>query len=152
MPGGVFNKGIVRGYARVVGLDEDAWVGRFMAAYQDSGQLKDDDANWIEFAENVVKNRKTEAERPDMRLRWVGVILLLLLVAGLGWFVFSFVQHKVSSAQRERRRGPGSAAKLLRSTRTVSLSIRCKSSTVERRFRAFSRWDETALPGERMSR
>ena len=29
LPGGVFNKGIVRGYARVVGLDEDALkIGR----------------------------------------------------------------------------------------------------------------------------
>src|SRR6516225_3669883 len=55
LPGGVFNKGIVRGYARVVGLDEEAWVERYMSAYQQSGQLKDDDANWVDFAENVVK-------------------------------------------------------------------------------------------------
>ncbi len=94
LPGGVFNKGIVRGYARVVGLDEDAWVERYMSAYQLSGQLKDDDANWIEFAENVVKTRKTETERPDLRLRWAGVFLLLVLVAGLGWFVYHYVREK----------------------------------------------------------
>ncbi len=39
LPGGVINKGIVRGYARVVGLDEEAWVSRFMSAGQGSGQL-----------------------------------------------------------------------------------------------------------------
>ena len=33
LPGGVFNRGIVRGYARVVGLDEETWVDRFMSAY-----------------------------------------------------------------------------------------------------------------------
>src|SRR5271163_1294122 len=81
LPGGVFNKGIVRGYARVVGLDEEAWVERYMSAYQQSGQLKDDDADWIQFAENVVKTRDAEVERPDLRLRWAGVVLLLVLVA-----------------------------------------------------------------------
>ena len=99
LPGGVFNKGIVRGYARVIGLDEDTWVSRFMSACQDSGQLKDDDANWIEFAENVVKSRGVETERPDMRLRWLGVVVLLLLVAGLGWFVYEFVHQKVSTVE-----------------------------------------------------
>jgi cytoskeleton protein RodZ len=97
LPGGVFNKGIVRGYARVVGLDEDAWVERFMAAYQGSGQLKDDDASWIEFAENVSKNRTHEAERPDMRLRWAGVALLLTLLAALGWFVWRYVSEKIDA-------------------------------------------------------
>ena len=42
---------------RVVGLDEDFWVNRYMEAYQQSGQLKTDDADWIAFAENVGKLR-----------------------------------------------------------------------------------------------
>ena len=96
LPGGVFNKGIVRGYARVVGLDEEAWVERFLAAYQESGQLKHDDSEWIEFAENVVKGRKSEGNRPDQRLRWAGVFLLLMLIAGLGWFVYHYVHEKIS--------------------------------------------------------
>jgi cytoskeleton protein RodZ len=96
LPGGVFNKGIVRGYARVVGLDEEVWVGRFMSAYQESGQLKDDDASWIEFAENVGKNRP-HAERPDVRLRWAGVAVLLTLLAALGWFVWRYVSQKMAA-------------------------------------------------------
>jgi len=100
LPGGVFNKGIVRGYARVVGLDEDAWVDRYMSAYQQSGMLKPDDAGWVEFAENVVKGRK-ESDRPDLRLRWAGVVLLLVLIAGLGWFVYHFVREKVSAHSDE---------------------------------------------------
>jgi cytoskeleton protein RodZ len=96
LPGGVFNKGIVRGYARVVGLDEEAWVSRFMSAYQESGQLKDDDASWIEFAENVGKNRP-QAERPDVRLRWAGVAVLLTLLVALGWFVWRYVSQRMSA-------------------------------------------------------
>ncbi|HEX3437833.1 MAG TPA: helix-turn-helix domain-containing protein [Pseudacidobacterium sp.] len=98
LPGGVFNKGIVRGYARVVGLDEDAWVGRFMSAYQQSGQLKDDDANWIEFAENVGKNRDLAEIRPELRLRWTGVAVLLILLSVLGWFVWHYVSNRIATA------------------------------------------------------
>ncbi len=96
LPGGVFNKGIMRGYARVVGLDEDAWVGRFMSAYQQSGQLKDDDISWIEFAENVGKGRE-DVPRPDVRLRWAGVAVLLVLLSALGWFVWHYVSNRVTA-------------------------------------------------------
>ncbi|MBV8630341.1 MAG: helix-turn-helix domain-containing protein [Silvibacterium sp.] len=98
LPGGVFNKGIVRSYARFVGLDEEFWVGRFMDAYQQSGRLKTDDADWIAFAENVGKSRQPEGERPDQRLRWAGVAALLLLLVGLGWFVWSYVRGRMVEA------------------------------------------------------
>jgi cytoskeletal protein RodZ len=97
LPGGVFNKGIVRGYARVVGLDEDDWVSRFMSAYQQSGQLKDDDVSWIEFAENMSKGRQEDVPRPDVRLRWAGVAVLLVLLSALGWFVWHYVSNRVSA-------------------------------------------------------
>lgn len=97
LPGGVLNKGIVRGYARVVGLNEEDCVHRFMDAYQNSGQLKEDDASWINFAENVGKNRPGGTDRPTMRLKWAGVVVLLVVLAALGWFVFSFVNHRMNS-------------------------------------------------------
>jgi len=96
LPGGVFNRGIVRGYARVVGLDEEAWVDRFMSAYQASGMVLADDADWTKFAENVVKQRTIDSNRQTLRLRWAGVFLLLVLIAGLGWFVYHFVRNRVS--------------------------------------------------------
>jgi cytoskeleton protein RodZ len=98
LPGGVFNKGIVRSYARVVGLDEKAWVDRFMSAYQSSGQLKDDDASWIAFAENVGKSRVPEPhDRPRMRLKWAGVAVLVVMLGALGWFVWHFVSDKLAA-------------------------------------------------------
>lgn len=97
LPGGVINKGIVRGYARVVGLDERVWVDRFMSAYQESGQLKDDDASWIAFAENVQKNRPVNDDRPTMRLKWAGVAVLLVILVALGWFVWDYVSDKMSA-------------------------------------------------------
>jgi len=97
LPGGVINKGIVRSYARVVGLNENVWVERFMSAYQNSGQLKDDDASWIAFAENVGKNRPHSADRPRMRLKWAGVGVLLVILITLGWFVWHYVSNKMTA-------------------------------------------------------
>ncbi|MHB1021995.1 MAG: helix-turn-helix domain-containing protein [Acidobacteriaceae bacterium] len=89
LPGGVFNKGIVRSYARFLNLEQEAWVNRFMDCYKESGHLKDDDASWIAFAENV-RNARI-ATGPVNRLRWAGVLLLMILLAALGWIAWVYV-------------------------------------------------------------
>src|ERR1700743_680443 len=76
LPGGILNKGIVRGYAGAVGLDQEAWTERFMRAYQASGQILDDDRNWTEFASNVGKARIQRHEAQEARLKWLGATLL----------------------------------------------------------------------------
>lgn len=98
LPGGVINKGIVRSYARVVGLDENAWLKRFMSAYQESGLSKDDDVSWIEFAENIGKSRHKDDMLPEMRMRWAGVAVLLVLLSFLGWFVWHYVNNRVTAS------------------------------------------------------
>jgi len=80
LPGGILNKGIVRGYAGAVGLDQEAWTERFMRAYQASGQILDDDRNWTEFASNVGKARIQRHELQEARLKWLGAALLLAAV------------------------------------------------------------------------
>ena len=99
LPGGVFNKGIVRSYARVVGLNEEEWVERYMSAYRASGAAPEDESGWAQFAENASKAREaSQARRPEMRLRWTGIAVLLLLLAALSWFVWSYVHKKISHA------------------------------------------------------
>jgi cytoskeletal protein RodZ len=83
LPGGILSKGIVRGYASAVGLDQNEWTERFLKAYAASGQMLDDDRSWLEFAANVGKARTQRGDTMERRLRWVGVILLLLVaIAG----------------------------------------------------------------------
>jgi len=95
LPGGVFNKGIVRGYARVVGLDEDAWVQNYLSAYQQSGAVSDDDISWFAFAENVGRNRKEDRDRPAERLRWAGVFVLLTVLVVVAYFVYGYVHQRM---------------------------------------------------------
>ena len=96
LPGGVFNKSMVREYARVVGLDQEEWVGRYLSAHQLSGGLADEDG-WMRFAENASKARGgSQRNGPDQRLRWTGIAVLLLLVVGLSYFVWTYVHKKMS--------------------------------------------------------
>jgi cytoskeleton protein RodZ len=80
LPGGILNKGIVRGYAGALGLDQEDWTRRFLIAYSDSGEMLDDDRNWIAFASNVGKARILRRETRDLRLRWVGALILAAVV------------------------------------------------------------------------
>jgi cytoskeletal protein RodZ len=85
LPGGILNKGIVRGYAGAVGLNQSFWTERFLKAYIASGQMLDDDRDWIDFASNVGKQRVQRRGAVGLRLRWIGAALLLLLVAAGVW-------------------------------------------------------------------
>ncbi len=94
LPGGVFNKGIVRNYARMLGLDEDEWVNRYLAANQKTDTFNEDDRNWTAFAENVGRSRGKQVKQSDGMIRWAGVCVLLLFLGGLSWFVWDYVHHK----------------------------------------------------------
>jgi cytoskeletal protein RodZ len=90
LPGGVFNRGMVRSYARVVGLDEQEWHDRFIESYRSSGSLKHDDADWLAFTENMVNS--DQAADPAIRLRWAGVALMglvFLFLATLAWYLLN---------------------------------------------------------------
>jgi cytoskeletal protein RodZ len=90
LPGGILNKGIVRGYVNVLGLDEIDWITRFQRAYVASGELLEDDRNWIEFAANVGRARVRPRDAATERLKWAGAFLLLLVVAFVGYFAYRY--------------------------------------------------------------
>jgi cytoskeleton protein RodZ len=99
LPGGILSKGIVRGYARAVGLDESKWVERFLAARQQRG-FTDDDSGWMTFANNVGESRVRGFGRGgSMGLRWAGVLALLMVLAGFGWFVWHYVSGHVMASE-----------------------------------------------------
>ncbi len=112
LPGGVFSRGIVRSYAECCGLDTDGTVQGFIAAMRASGispEQKDDD--WVEFAEAVRRNRTVT--RPRSNLRWLGVVLMLVVVlamaAGVLWLLISrhvvHVPPKVEDRVKRMRAG-----------------------------------------------
>ena len=85
LPGGILSKGIVRGYTSAIGLDQNAWTERFLKAYNAAGQVIEDDSGWTAFAANVGKARIQRRDALEIRLRWIGAVLLLLVVGAAAY-------------------------------------------------------------------
>lgn len=90
LPGGILSKGIVRGYVGAVGLDERAWTDRFLRAATDSGQQTEDGNGWTAFASNVGRERMERREAMDLRMRWVGAVVLLVAVAAASFITVRY--------------------------------------------------------------
>ncbi|HEY1807763.1 MAG TPA: helix-turn-helix transcriptional regulator [Acidobacteriaceae bacterium] len=99
LPGGILSKGIVRGYVRTIGLDETAWMERFLNASREHGTPIED--NWTPFAQNVGRTRDRSAAR-TRRFRWTGLGVLLLLLTGLGFFVFQYMTGHITADGTQR--------------------------------------------------
>jgi cytoskeleton protein RodZ len=95
LPGGILSKGIVRGYVGALGLDPHDWTERFLKAYSASGQMIDDDRSWTAFASNVGKARILRHDTVEIRLRWIGAILLLFTVAAAGFLTVRYYGFRV---------------------------------------------------------
>jgi len=91
LPGGILSKGIVRGYAGAVGLDTRDWTDRFLRASNQSGvAMNPADDGWATFASNVAKERMERREALEQRLRWVGAVVLVALVATVGFLTVRY--------------------------------------------------------------
>ncbi len=104
LPGGVFRRGFVRAYLGSVGLEESDWLPRFEASYAAylravgvPSELAGD--AWVKFAANVKKNRGSS--RQGTLNRWIGVLVLLLLLLAAGWAVWRIlVKGHLKQAER----------------------------------------------------
>jgi cytoskeleton protein RodZ len=90
LPGGILSKGIVRGYAGAIGLDTQDWTERFLRACDATGETSDDERGWTTFASNVGKARLLHREAVEVRLRWIGALLMLLAVVAGGFLAFRY--------------------------------------------------------------
>src|ERR1039457_4361286 len=57
LPGGILSKGIVRGYATALGLDQQDWIDRYLKASDTPGQMKEAARSGPALASNVGKAR-----------------------------------------------------------------------------------------------
>jgi cytoskeleton protein RodZ len=90
LPGGILNKGIVRGYTGALGLDQHDWIDRFMKAYDATVQTTDEERGWTTFATNVGRSRIQHHDALELRIRWLGAALLLLAVALTGFLAVRY--------------------------------------------------------------
>jgi cytoskeletal protein RodZ len=91
LPGGVFRKGIVRSYLSAVGLEETSWMEGFESTLREMGASAASEDDWVEFAENVRRNRA--GGKSGSGSRWIGVAVMVVMLVVLGWGVWKFVLH-----------------------------------------------------------
>ncbi len=87
LPGGVFRKGILRGYLSALHLEPAPWVVRFELCLAELERPADTSESVAQFAENISRNRQ---ETPPESSRWPGVVAMLLLLLVFGWCVWRF--------------------------------------------------------------
>jgi cytoskeletal protein RodZ len=91
LPGGVFNKGFVRAYARQLGLDEEKTVADYMAIAGGDAEPKAEDAELRAIAERKAKEKERQGDSASVP--W-GVLAILLLVVALGLSVWGFYSRE----------------------------------------------------------
>ncbi len=89
LPGGVFNRGIVRSYAKALGLDEKRQVEQYLQASGETLAPAVTDMGWTKFAQNVSASRGGTRRRSA----WVGVVGMFAGLAGLATVVWVAVAH-----------------------------------------------------------
>ncbi|MCL2659082.1 MAG: helix-turn-helix domain-containing protein [Acidobacteriaceae bacterium] len=94
LPGGIFRKSIVRSYLEVLGLEQSPWISRFEASLRESG-VAEEDKDWVEFAENVRKNRGASVR--SLAPRWIGVALMAAALVAIGWVLWTRVLYRLVS-------------------------------------------------------
>ncbi len=125
LPGGIFNKGFIRAYARFLGLDEEQAIGDYLAATGTSApgrQPANDDQTQVAELRAQVELRGREESPATAGLPW-GMFAVVLLVLGLGFAIWGLYSR---GAGRESRPAAAPAASNSRpatiSTPTVSPS------------------------------
>jgi cytoskeleton protein RodZ len=114
LPGGIFNKGFVRAYAKYLGLDEEQAVTDFMAVYtefqkKDQPLLGDPAVNGnglspaeaAAIAETIANTKGMSGDRRRQAAQGAGVIAaaaVLVVVLGAGGFFFKYYQGKKALA------------------------------------------------------
>jgi cytoskeleton protein RodZ len=117
LPGGVFNKGFVRAYARFLGIDEDQAVADYSAASNE--QPEPEDKFPLEIHEEP--DRDLNPRRSNLPLVFAVAALIGVLV-GYGFWVKSRT-HNSEGAERVRQSGPGSAVNGPQANAPTSQSI-----------------------------
>jgi cytoskeleton protein RodZ len=89
LPGGVFNRGILRNYLQFFAVDETDWLARFSQIPGSSGPtMKEGD--WPRQPQLVPGFKPSPMGEEDVRFRWLGIGLLFLVLIVAGWFTYRF--------------------------------------------------------------
>ena len=126
LPGGIFNKGFVRAYARHVGLDEEQAIADYMAALGES-QVKATAEAEVAAKPVPVPERRTpparepRGDQPSPEMPW-GLLALLLVLIALAFASWNYYHRDQRSDSRNAAPAPDSSPAPSQSSSTVAPS------------------------------
>src|SRR5690348_9958749 len=89
LPGGIFNKGFVRAYARFLGLDEEQIVGDFEEAWNAYEEAR---------TPQVLVVPEEEQKKSGSGSLWITVVLLIAITAAAaGWYRYQRMRNQVAA-------------------------------------------------------
>jgi cytoskeleton protein RodZ len=100
LPGGIFNKGFVRAYARHLGLDEEQAIADYLVAAGGPTPSKEPEAVLADLAARAVEVRPEAAPRRSGDIPW-GKLSVLLLVVAVAFALWSARSRGSRSSQEE---------------------------------------------------
>jgi cytoskeleton protein RodZ len=104
LPGGIFNKGFVRAYARCVGLDEEKTV----AAYLEAAKLATPEIDMQTMSSQVSAARQGANERGPSAATVVGVVALIVALAmGAVWLKEQWKESRERAAAQQSAESSG---------------------------------------------
>jgi cytoskeleton protein RodZ len=107
LPGGIFNKGFVRAYARHLGLDEDQTVAEYMEASGDAPAVQP------QFhPEEPVRRIEATTDVPQQHVPW-GVFAAILLLAALVLSIWSHRQNNQEGSKTQASPAPAATQKMM---------------------------------------
>jgi cytoskeleton protein RodZ len=109
LPGGIFNKGFIRSYARHLGLDEEQALADYLAATGGPPAEKAPEVLIAEIAARAEESREDTRSRGEISIPW-GKLAIVLLVVALGLVLWGSRDSGRHSQEARPRRTVNSAA------------------------------------------
>ena len=104
LPGGIFNKGFVRAYAKFLGIDEDQMVAEYVTASQDTESAREqklkNDLSKVDFRHDEEEQREISLE-PKSQWGTIAVIVLIAVIAFSGYEYYQKQKNERLQAQAQ---------------------------------------------------
>lgn len=102
LPGGIFNKGFVRAYAKFLGIDEEHIVAEYESASRDTEAAREEKLKQ-DFAKPEPKRSKDDQEISlEPKSQW-GTIAIIVLLAVLAYGGYNVYQRKKNDREQQRQ-------------------------------------------------
>lgn len=100
LPGGIFNKGFVRAYAKFLGIDEEQAVTDFQAAFVEKQQKHATNGNnGLHHGEMLpdIQAMATETPQPDQAAGFMRAAVIIVCLLGIGGLSWKFLSPRSNS-------------------------------------------------------